>query len=122
MRGDAPARTCTRPGAFRADGATDMLESMMVENRTNRTWLRRSALALAAATALGVTLLTPSHAQTQGGTNMDLPTGVNIGTAVIDPTQVTTGMGFGHALECAFPPSGRIEDCRPVVVAARIFR
>ena len=41
---------------------------------------------------------------------------------VIDPTQATTGMGFGHALECAFRPSGAIEDCRPVIVAARIFR
>ena len=119
MRGDAPVRTCTRPWAFRAGGASDMLELMMVENRTNRTWLLRSALALAAAAALGVTLLTPTHAQTQGGAIIDLPPGVE---TVIDPMQATTGMGFGHALECAFPPSGVIEDCRPVIVAARIFR
>ncbi len=94
----------------------------MFENRTNRTWLRRPALAVAAATALGITLLTPTHVQTQGGASTDVPPGVDVGTVIIDPTQVTTGMGFGHALECAFPPSGAIEDCRPVVVGARIFR
>ena len=93
----------------------------MVENRTNRTRLRRSALALAAATALGITLLTPTHVQTQGGAFIDLPPGVGVET-VIDPAQATTGMGFGHALECAFPPSGVVEDCRPVIVAAKIFR
>ena len=93
----------------------------MVENRTNRTWLRRSALAVAVATALGVTLLTPTHVQTQGGASIDLTPGADVET-VIDPTQVTTGIGFGHALECAFPPSGAIEDCRPVIVAAKIFR
>ena len=94
---------------------------MMVEDRTNRTWRWRPALAVAAAAALGAAILTPTHAQTQGGAIMDLPPGVDVET-VIDPAQVTTGMGFGHAIECAFPPSGRIEDCRPVVVAARIFR
>ncbi len=94
----------------------------MFENGTNRTWLRRSALAVAAATALGITLLTPTHVQTQGGESLNPPPGVDVETVIIDPTQVTTGMGFGHALECAFPPSGGIEDCRPVVVAARIFR
>ena len=94
----------------------------MVENRTNRTWLQRSALAVAVATALGVTLLTPTHVQTQGGATIDPPPGVDVETLIIEPTQMTTGMGFGHALECAFPPSGVIEDCRPVVVAARIFR
>ena len=209
MRGDAPERACTRPGAFRADGATDMLESMMAENRTNRTWLRRSALALAAAT-LATVILAPTHAQ-QGGaiagrvidsSGEPLP-GVTVaadvsgvaepeprlavtdgqgryriaglragtytvtfrlpgfGTAVhqgvevrgsstravdvelapgamlfvpvpgadadtrvitIEPSQMTVDMGFGHALECEFPPSGAIEDCRPVIVAAKIFR
>ncbi len=93
----------------------------MIENRTNRTWGRRPALALAAATALGSTLLTPTHVQTQGGAIVDLPPGVDV-EALIDPTQVTTGMGFGHALECAFPPSGAIDDCRPVLVGARVFR
>lgn len=92
---------------------------MMAGDRTNRTWRRRSALAVAAATALGITLLTPTHVQTQGGAIIDLPP--DVGTVIIDPTQVTTGVGFGHALECAFPPSGTIEDCRPVVVAARIY-
>ena len=94
---------------------------MMAEDRTNPTWRRRSALAAAAATALGVTLLTPTHVQTQGGAIIDLPPGVDVETVIIDPTQVTTGVGFGHALECAFPPPGAIEDCRPVVVAARIY-
>jgi len=122
MRRNAPARTCTGPGPFRADGATDMLELMMFENRTNRTSLRRSALAVAAATVLGITLLAPTHVQTQGDAITDLPPGVNVETVIIDPTQVTTGMGLGHALQCALPPSGAIEDCRPVVVAARIFR
>ena len=93
----------------------------MIENRTNQIRLRRSALALAAATALGTTLLTPTHVQTQGDAIIDPPPGVDVET-VIDPTQATTGVGFGHALECAFPPSGRVEDCRPVIVAARIFR
>lgn len=93
----------------------------MFENRTNRTWKRRPALALAAATALGTTLLTPAHVQTQGGAITDMTPDVDVET-IIGPTQVTTGMGFGHALECTFPPSGVIEDCRPVVVAARIFR
>ena len=182
----------------------------MIENRTNRTWLRRSALALATAAALAGVILTPTHAQ-QGGTiagrvidssGEPLP-GVTVaavgawvaepeprravtdgqgryhiaglragtytvtlrlpgfGTAVrygadvrasstravdielgpdatiivpvpgadadtrvitIDPSQLTVGMGFGHALDCAFPPSGAIEDCRPVLVGARIFR
>ena len=92
---------------------------MMAEDRTNRTWRRRSVLAVAAATALGTTLLTPTHVQTQGGAIIDPPPDVE--TVIIDPTQVTTGVGFGHALECAFPPSGTIEDCRPVVVAARIY-
>ena len=182
----------------------------MVENRTNRTRLRRSALALAAATALASVILTPTHAQ-QGGTiagrvtdasGEPLP-GVTVaavdswvadpeprlavtdgqgryriaglragtytvtfrlsgfGTALrpgvdvrvsstqavdielgpdatiivpvpgadadtrvitIDPSELTVDMGFGHALECAFPPSGAIEDCRPVLVGARIFR
>ena len=98
----------------------------MVENRTNRTRLRRSALALAAATALGITLLTPTHVQTQGGAIIDLPPGVGVEVevemVVIDPTQAPISMGFGHALECAFQPSGTIEDCRPVVVEAWIFR
>lgn len=93
---------------------------MMAEDRTDRTWRRRSALAAAAA-ALGITLLTPTHVQTQGGAIIDLPPGVDVETVIIDPTQVTTGVGFGHALECAFPPSGTIEDCRPVVVTARIY-
>ena len=94
---------------------------MMVADGTNRTWRRRSALAAAAATALGITLLMPTHVQTQGGAIIDLPPGVDVETVIIDPAQVTTGIGFGQALECAFPPSGAIEDCRPLVVAARIF-
>lgn len=182
----------------------------MVENRTDRTWRRRSALALAAAAALAGVISTPTHAQ-QGGTIAgrvidssgeplpgvtvtavvsgvaepeprlavtdgqgryriaDLRAGTytvtfrlpGFGTAVrhgvdvraastravdielgprgmiivpvpgadadtrvitIDPSQLTVDMGFGHALECAFPPSGAIEDCRPVLVGARIFR
>ena len=94
---------------------------MMIEDGTNRNWRRRSALARAAATALGITLLTPTHIQSQGGGIIDLPPGVDVETVIIAPTQVTTGIGYGHALECAFPPSGAIDDCRPVVVAARIF-
>jgi len=158
---------------------------------------------VAAATALGITLLTPTHAQTQGGTiagqvvdpagdplpgvtvvavepgatepeparlavtdrqgryritNLQVGTwsvtlwlpgfgravrdGVDVrasSTQVVDfelapgadadvpvvligPPRVTISGGFGHALECAFPPSGAIEDCRPVVVGAQIFR
>lgn len=94
---------------------------MMVQERTNRTWRRRLALAVTAVAALGITLLTPTHVRTQGGAVIDLPPGADVETVVIDPAQVTTGTGFGHALECAFPPSGAIDDCRPVVVAARIF-
>lgn len=94
---------------------------MTVEDRTNRTWRRRSALAVAAVAALGITLLTPTHVQTQGGAIVDLPPGGDIETVIIGPPQVTTGTGFGNALECAFQPSGTIEDCRPVVIAARIF-
>ena len=174
---------------------------MMVEERTNRTWRRRPALAVAAAAVLGAAILAPTHAQTQGGTiagqvvdrageplpgvvvatnsgaaeaerlrqvttdlqgryritnlqagtysvtswlpgfgraarndvevrvsstqvvDFELAPGVDADVPItIGPPRVTTGMGFGHALECAFPPSGAIEDCRPVVVAARIFR
>ena len=40
---------------------------MMVEERTNRAWRRRPALAVAAAAALGAAILAPTHAQTQGG-------------------------------------------------------
>ena len=170
---------------------------MMVEERTNRAWRRRPALAVAAAAALGAAILTPTHAQTQGGTIAgqvvdragnplsavavvatrpgetdpqwlglgttdgrgryripNLPAGTYAltfwlpgfgraarhdvevrvsSTQVVDfelapgmdadvpitigPPRVTISMGFGHALECAFPPSGAIEDCRPVVVS-----
>ena len=172
----------------------------MVENRTNRTWLRRSALALAAAAALAGVILTPTHAQ-QGGTiagrvtdssgeplpgvavvtanpgateadrlrwftttdrqgryrvtnlqagtysvtvslpgfgsaarndvevpassnqvvDFELAPGFDADVPVTISPPVTSGMGFGHALDCALPPSGAIEDCRPVVVGARIF-
>ena len=42
----------------------------------------------------------------------------------IGPPRVTIGVppGSGHALDCAFRPSGVIDDCRPVLVAPRIFR
>ena len=175
---------------------------MMGTDRTNRTWRRRSALGVAAATALGITLLTPTHAQTQGGTiagqvvdpagdplpgvtvmavepgatepepprlavtdrqgryritslqagtysvtfwlpgfgraarndievrvsttqvvDFELAPGVDADVPIaIGPPRVTISGGFGHALECAFPPSGAIEDCHPVVVGAQIFR
>lgn len=175
---------------------------MMVTGRTNRTWRRRSALAVAAATVMGITLLTPTHAQTQGGTiagqvvapagdplpgvtvvavepgatepeaprlavtdrqgryrianlqagtysvtfwlpgfgraarndvevrvsttqvvDFELAPGVDADVPIaIGPPRVTISGGFGHALECAFPPTGAIEDCRPVVVAPQVFR
>ena len=180
---------------------------MMVEDRTNRTWRRRSALSVAAATALAITLLTATHAQTQGGAiagqvvdpagdplpgvtvvavnpgategepprlavtdrqgryrisnlqagtyavtfwlpgfgravrndvdvrvsstqvvdfelapGVDADVPVTIGGVTIGPPRVTISGGFGHALDCAFPPSGAIEDCRPVVVGAQVFR
>lgn len=41
---------------------------------------------------------------------------------IIGPPRVTIGsVGLGQALDCALPPSGAIEDCRPVVVGARVF-
>ena len=95
---------------------------MTLWNRTSRNWRRRPALAVAAATALGITLLTPAHPQTQGSAIIDLPPGVDVEVVIIDPTQVTVDMGFGHALDCAFPPTGIISDCRPVLVAAQVFR
>ena len=95
---------------------------MTIRNRTSRNRRRRPVLAVAAAAAMGLTLLTPTHAETQGGAIVDLPPGVDVETVIIDPTQVTIDMGFGHALDCAFPPSGVIEDCRPVLVAAQVFR
>ncbi len=78
---------------------------------------------MAAATALAGVILTPTHAQ-RGDTIIVPAPGVDADTRAItiDPSRATSDMGFGHALECAFPPSGAIEDCRPVVVAARIFR